>query len=181
MKFFSEETDYFLINTMKYHPNWYTSIKEGKMPLEIAFKKGEIIYSEGEFEMSMFRIIRGSVSIVANYGSDREMFLTSEREGEYFGHYELIEAIPRTATVLADSDVVLLKIMGDEFGSYFAEHNEDVMKILIQMSGRLREVGNSLHDIYSTIDRYLSEDKPTADKSFISKWAKILRIGKTIR
>ncbi len=148
------------------------------MPKVVEYKKGEIIYLEDSFEMAMYLIKKGVVSVIINYGKDTEMLLKNQTEGQYFGHLELIEAIPRSATIIAKEDVVLERIEGDEFGSYLSQHPEENMVILTQMSARLREIGNELHVVYHTIDEYISLDKESHDESFFDRLARIIKIGK---
>lgn len=151
------------------------------MPKIIEYKKGDVVYYEGSFDMAMFYIKKGSVSVIANYGEETEMVLVDQYSGQYFGHLELIEAIPRSATIKAKEDTVLERIEGDEFGSYLIEHPGEDMNILTQMSDRLRNIGNLLHEVYSTIDMYISEDKQNHDQSFFNRLAHIIKIGKGIR
>ena len=145
----------------------------------VEYKKGDIVYLEGSFEMAMYHIIKGSVLVYANYKKDSEMVLKEQKEGEYFGHLELIEAIPRSATIIANNDVILEKIDGDEFGSYLSNNPDEYMTILTQMSSRLREIGDSLHEVYLTIDEYLNEErKHKRDESFLNRLSKIIKISK---
>ncbi|MGN1190893.1 MAG: cyclic nucleotide-binding domain-containing protein [Candidatus Ornithospirochaeta sp.] len=148
------------------------------MPKVVEYKKGEIVYLEDSFEMAMYLIKKGAVSVIINYGKDTEMLLKNQTEGQYFGHLELIEAIPRSATIIAKEDVVLERIEGDEFGSYLSQHPEENMVILTQMSARLREIGNELHEVYHTIDEYISLDKESHDESFFDRLARIIKLGK---
>ena len=145
----------------------------------VEYKKDDIVYLEGSFEMAMYHIIKGSVLVYANYKKDSEMVLKEQKEGEYFGHLELIEAIPRSATIIANNDVILEKIDGDEFGSYLSNNPDEYMTILTQMSSRLREIGDSLHEVYLTIDEYLNEErKHKRDESFFNRLSKIIKISK---
>ena len=145
----------------------------------VEYKKGDIVYLEGSFEMAMYHIIKGSVLVYANYKKDSEMVLKEQKEGEYFGHLELIEAIPRSATIIANEDVILEKIDGDEFGLYRSNNPDEYMTILTQMSSRLREIGDSLHEVYLTIDEYLNEErKHKRDESFFNRLSKIIKISK---
>ncbi|MDY5930719.1 MAG: cyclic nucleotide-binding domain-containing protein [Candidatus Ornithospirochaeta sp.] len=150
------------------------------MPSILEFSKGDVIYREGSFEMAMYRIVKGRISVIADYGKESEMLFVKEKEGEYFGHLELIEAIPRSASVIADEDTVLERITGEEFGSYLAEHPEEGPLILMQMSARLREIGDQLHEVYLTIDEYISEDS-SHDESFFNRLARIIRLGRSAR
>ena len=54
------------------------------MPRIVEYKKGDIIYQEGSFEMAMYRITKGTVSVIANYGEETEMLLVDQTEGQYF-------------------------------------------------------------------------------------------------
>lgn len=150
------------------------------MPKIVEYRKGDIIYHEGSFEMAMYHIKKGAVSVFADYGKDSEMLLEDQTEGQYFGHLDLIEAIPRSATLIAKEDVVLEKILGEEFGSYLSHHPEENMVILTQMSARLREIGRELHEVYLTIDEYISEDKQSHDESFFNRLARIIKLGKRV-
>lgn len=145
----------------------------------VEYKKDDIVYLEGSFEMAMYHIIKGSVLVYANYKKDSEMVLKEQKEGEYFGHLELIEAIPRSATIIANEDVILEKIDGDEFGLYLSKNPDEYMTILTQMSSRLREIGDSLHEVYLTIDEYLNEERQhKRDESFFNRLSKIIKISK---
>ena len=144
----------------------------------VEFRKGDVIYREGNFEMAMYRIVKGAVSVFAWYGGDNETLLVEQGEGAYFGHLDLIEAIPRSATIVAKEDVILEKIEGDEFGSYLSGHPGEGMVILRQMSSRLRDIGDQLHAVYHTIDEYICEDNAGHDESFFSRLGRIIRLGK---
>ncbi|MDD7270339.1 MAG: cyclic nucleotide-binding domain-containing protein, partial [Spirochaetales bacterium] len=95
------------------------------MPTIVEYKKGDVVYREGSFEMAMYYIKKGIVNVFANYGKDSEMLLKEQIQGDYFGHLELIEAIPRSATIVAKEDVILEKIQGDEFGSFLSQNPEE--------------------------------------------------------
>ena len=148
------------------------------MPRIVEYKKGDIIYKEGSFEMAMYRITKGTVSVIANYGKETEMLFVDQTVGQYFGHLELIEAIPRSATIVAKSDTILERIEGDEFGTYLSEHPGEDMAILYQMSSRLRDIGDDLHEVYQTIDEYISQDKQKHDESFFNRLGRIIKLGK---
>ena len=148
------------------------------MPRIVEYKKGDIVYKEGSFEMAMYRVINGTVSVIANYGKETEMLFVDQTEGQYFGYLELIEAIPRSATIIAKSDTILERIEGDEFGTYLSEHPGEDMAILYQMSSRLRDIGDDLHEVYKTIDEYISQDKQKHDESFFNRLARIIKLGK---
>ena len=42
------------------------------------FSKGDIVYREGSFEMSMYRIISGKIAVYASYGEENETLLVEQ-------------------------------------------------------------------------------------------------------
>ena len=52
------------------------------------------------------------------------------------------------------------------------------MAIIYQMSSRLRDIGDDLHEVYKTIDEYISQDKQKRDESFFNRLARIIKLGK---
>lgn len=150
------------------------------MSEHVTIKKGTVISKFGDFEMEMYRIEKGIVSVYANYGEEDQMLLKEQVAGDYFGHLELIEAVPRTATTVAKEDCVLEKISGDEFGTYFTEHAEEHLQILLQMSARLRELGTQLEEVYDTIDKYLSnEGIVEEDEGIFARLSRIITFGRS--
>lgn len=82
---------------------------------ERVFGRGEAIVHEGESGASMFLVTQGSVSVTV--GPDRREVAVTEAGG-YFGEMSLLTGEPRTATVIARSDVRLLEISAEAFGTH---------------------------------------------------------------
>ena len=61
---------------------------------EVSFKKGDVIFREGEEGKFFYYIKSGKVGIYAAYGQDEGECLTSLDAGAYFGEMAVIEAIP---------------------------------------------------------------------------------------
>ena len=82
-------------------------------------KKGEAIITEGEIGDTMYLIKSGEVGIyttlvesegVSVIKTDQErLHLATLKEGDFFGEQALITKEPRSATVIASTDVQLLK------------------------------------------------------------------------
>lgn len=110
--------------------------------MEMRFEKGEVIFREGVYEACMYRLVEGTVGVYARYGKENETLLTekSAENKDYFGEIELLEAMPRTATVVAHSDVRAELITSASFGDFFENHPEQVYEIVRQLGRRLREV-----------------------------------------
>lgn len=129
------------------------------MAKETTFKKGEIIFKEGEWQMTMYSLVSGKVGIYSQYGTENEQLLTELSEGKLFGEMGLIEARPRSATAVALEDTVLVIIDGDNLSDIFKNEPEKVVSILINMTSRLRELSGQYVEACSTISEYVTSEK----------------------
>lgn len=71
---------------------------------------GETILTQGEQGDAFFVIVDGTVDVTPTDGVARQL-----GPGESFGEIALLREIPRTATVVATTDVELLELAGEEF------------------------------------------------------------------
>ena len=105
------------------------------------YKKGDVIFREGSFEMWMYVLKQGTVGIFANYGQPGEKLLTEVKgEGATFGEMGLIDSMRRSATAAALEDVEVCVISGENFGSYFGDDPEVPLGMMRYMSSRIREL-----------------------------------------
>ena len=74
------------------------------------FGPGETILTRGERGDAFFVIASGNVEVTPDDGSDRRL-----GPGEHFGEIALLRDLPRTATVVATTEVELLELPGEEF------------------------------------------------------------------
>jgi predicted MFS family arabinose efflux permease len=73
-------------------------------------RAGETIVTRGERGDRFFVIAEGTVEVAAEEGGARRL-----GPGEFFGEIALLRDVPRTATVVATTDVELLELPGEEF------------------------------------------------------------------
>ena len=84
---------------------------------KIAFKAGDVIYSVNDASHSVYLVHSGSVQIESKQG----MVLGVLNEGELFGEVGLITAEPRTVTVRAKTNAMLIKLDEPVFRAKMAE------------------------------------------------------------
>jgi small-conductance mechanosensitive channel len=90
------------------------------------YGSGETIVRQGEEGQSMFVVVSGSVSVVLEPSRDE---VARIGPGGYFGEMSLLTGEPRSATVLAKGDVVVVEIGADLFRRLGAAHPEAIEKI----------------------------------------------------
>ena len=103
---------------------------------------GTVLTEMGAPGNSFFFIIDGRVSVQTSVGSSDPL-----RPGDFFGEMSLLDGEPRSATVIATTDVRLLTVEHSHFWRLLDETPDLVRRILIVLSRRVRrleQVANSL-------------------------------------
>ncbi len=124
------------------------------------FKKGEVIFRQGDPGNCMYDILWGSVGVYAEYGTPNEKKLAELRPGDFFGEMGLLEQSPRSATVVAlENDTQVSVIMESDFRDYFAENPAKVFTIMQTLSQKLRRTTQDYLDVCRTVYETVEGEK----------------------
>ncbi len=105
------------------------------------YNKGDVIFCQGDAADSMFDIIRGSVGVYLDYGTEKEKKLTELPHDSFFGEMGMIDHAPRSATAVAlENRTQLLEITEGDLGALMREKPGRVLAIMRQLSTRLRDL-----------------------------------------
>lgn len=121
------------------------------------FEKGTVIFHEGKWEMWMYHIVSGKVSIYDAYGTENEKLLTELAPGKYFGELGLVEFRTRSATAVAAEDTECELIDSDALGRYLQHDTEKALEVWRNTSARIRELSKQYTDACDAIGEYLDE------------------------
>ena len=126
-----------------------------------------MIFKEGDLELCMYNICRGSVGIYANYGKEDEKLLVELKAGEkaFFGEMGMIEQEPRSATAVALEDTEVAVISSENFADYFKEQPEHIFYIMQNMSKRIRSLTNDYLDACRAVAEAVETEKSGKSKS----------------
>lgn len=126
------------------------------------YKKGDVIFRQGDAADSMFVITWGTVGIYVDYGTERERKLTELEGGAFFGEMGMIDHAPRSATAVAlEKYTQLQEITEDKLGELFKEQPAKVLAIMQQLSRRLRKLTNDyMGACKAAADAVELEEKP---------------------
>lgn len=150
---------------------------------EKTFKSGDIVFSQGDQGSSMYLVQSGAVQIYLPSSSKDAppVILKDLRTGEYFGELAIFDDKPRSASVRAMTDTVLLELTRDELGEHLGRSKTAAMTILAEMAERLRETNAMLSqtaakDVVKEFEENLSWSQRLADKvaELNGSWAFIL-------
>ena len=118
----------------------------------LTFNQNQIIFKQGDFESTMYDVVSGKVGIFSNYGTDEEKKLAEFGRDQVFGEIGMIAVYPRSATAVALEDGTVLAEIGEaDLNEYFKDKPEKLLKIMRQVSQRLRETTKNYVDACRTI------------------------------
>ncbi len=111
------------------------------------YKKGDIIFREGEPGRCMYNIHTGSVNIYAGYGTENEELLTTVGVGHFFGEMALVGETNRTATAVSNMDQTMVESMVlSDFEELYSKNPLKIRMTLKHMAERVRVLTNSYVD-----------------------------------
>ncbi len=138
---------------------------------EKALRSGDIVFSQGESGSSMYIVRSGAVQVYLP-SAEKDVppvVLKDIRTGEYFGELSLFDDKPRSASVRAVVDTILLELTREELAEHLSRSPRAAMTILSEMSERLRETNALLSqratkDVLREFEENLTWSQRLADK-----------------
>jgi len=108
--------------------------KLGKRMAERSFNEGDEITTEGKSGIGFFVIEEGNATV-----SRGGKIVRTLGPGEHFGEVALIDSGPRSATVVATTDLRCRGMSAWEFKPFVEDHPDVAWALLETLVGRLRE------------------------------------------
>ncbi len=109
---------------------------------EITFEEGQTIFKKGEIGHCMYVIYAGEVSIY-----DHETLLATFTKGDVFGELALLDSEPRSASAIAENDVLLFRIDQEDFYDLMEERNELLRSVLRILCQRIRNQNDKIRSL----------------------------------
>lgn len=103
----------------------------------VNLRSGEILFREGELGEHMYIVVSGNLEILKAPGTDNELILNRILQGEYIGEMSLVTGAPRTASVRAHGDVVLLSMSRAQLMDLLQTHPHLASTMVHVLSQRL--------------------------------------------
>jgi CRP/FNR family transcriptional regulator, cyclic AMP receptor protein len=130
----------------------------------------EVLFSLGDPGASMYVVVSGAVQIfLPASGTGARVVVKEARSGEYFGELSLFDDKPRSASVEASVDTVLLELRREVFAHYLERVPRAALAVLAEMAERLRETNTLLSqraakDVVKEIEENLTWGQRLADR-----------------
>lgn len=131
---------------LRKHP-MFSSVRDAKK-LEVLLEdsastersvgQDEVILRQGELGDSVYVIGSGSVEAILDPGAGAPISLAVLGRGEVFGEIALIERRPRSATVRAKEQSLVLELHGPPFRELMDDHPDIELRLLLKIRERLQ-------------------------------------------
>ncbi|HLC19207.1 MAG TPA: cyclic nucleotide-binding domain-containing protein [Thermodesulfobacteriota bacterium] len=119
------------------------------------FKVGETIFKESEDGQSIYIIKSGEVK-ACKVAPDGELFtLTIMKDGDIFGEMSFLDGRPRSATIIAISNVETYLIERKDFESIVDEHPRIIYKLMRNIVFTIHSIVRGMNARYIEMINYM--------------------------
>ena len=141
-----------------------------------SYPKNTIVINQGDISNSLHVIVSGKVRVFLSNEDGKEIILNTHGPGESFGEMALLDARPRSASIITTEASKLAIISKADFEAFLKEHPQTMLKILQQAFSRLRALTETvsslaLLDVYGRVARLLLQSAEDVDGVKIVKQA----------
>jgi signal transduction histidine kinase len=133
------------------------ALLEDSASTERILGRAEVVLRQGATGDSVFVVGSGSTEAFLEAGDGSELSLSVMRAGDVFGEMAFLERQPRSATVRAIEPSVVLEIHGTQFRDLMDDHPDIEFRLLLKMSGRLRQLNETLQEFRATLERRVED------------------------
>jgi CRP-like cAMP-binding protein len=117
----------------------------------VAHPKGGVIFREGDSGTDLFIVTRGTASAYIHQATGRDIRLVTFAPGTVFGELAILDAGPRSASIIADDDFVAYALSQAQFAVLSREAPAIAIKLLAnlgrELSGRLRRADGMINEL----------------------------------
>lgn len=105
----------------------------------VKYDQNEVIIKAGDITTDFYVVLSGKLQVVLKERPEGKLVVLAYLNGgDFFGELSMIDAEPRSADVIADSDSCVLSITGGDFREFVRNNVEITFFILKNLATRLR-------------------------------------------
>ena len=153
-------------------------IQDGSLPFRVLAPKA-IVCREGEYTADFFVVLSGMVGVYKQTEAGPK-YLTSLAGGSWFGEMSCMSSAPRAATVIAESESVVLSVPRHTFMRLYSDKGSAGFKKTIDEQYRDRALTNHLANVSlfrGLRDRVLKQIADVAELVVVEKGVNIVKEG----
>jgi anti-anti-sigma regulatory factor len=117
----------------------------------VVYQPGKVVFREGDAGKELFITVKGAASAFLKQASGADIRLVTFATGTVFGELAILDAGKRSATVVAEGELVCYLLAEKDFASLSAREPEVAIKLLAnlgrQLSHRLRAANRTIEQL----------------------------------
>ncbi|MBQ7613981.1 MAG: cyclic nucleotide-binding domain-containing protein [Butyrivibrio sp.] len=133
----------------------------------LTFPAESLILKEGDRNVDMYKIIQGQAEMYVGYGTDKESLLGIAGPDSCFGELGLLLGTPSIYTVIAYTDVSVLRVTSDRIASFVKENQTSTLQIMRNMAETMSVMQHQIMDLSEEINTL--KNKEENDNSELEK------------
>ncbi len=120
-----------------------------------SFKIGETVFSESESGKSIYILKKGEVKACKTQPNGELLTLTLMKDGDIFGEMSFLDGRPRSATIVAISDLDTYTMEKDDFETLVEKHPRAVYKVLKNIIFTIHAIVKGMNTRYMEMMTYM--------------------------
>jgi CRP/FNR family cyclic AMP-dependent transcriptional regulator len=112
------------------------------------FRRGEVLFHEGDPGDSLFIVVSGSVKVVLPSDQGEEAILATLGPGDSLGELSLLDGVPRSASAIAIEPVEALMLPRQQFLALLATDSSLRAAVLGHLAAELRRLTTHVADLH---------------------------------
>jgi sulfate permease, SulP family len=117
----------------------------------VTHPQGGVIFRQGDSGTDLFFVTRGTAGAYIHQPSGRNIRLATFASGTVFGELAILDAGPRSASIIADDDFASYALSRAQFATLSIEAPAIAIKLLAnlgrELSGRLRRANRMIDEL----------------------------------
>lgn len=127
----------------------------------IQVKEGMTVLAEGELNFDMYKIVKGNAEVYMGYGTENETLIGILGPQSCFGELGMLLEKPAIYTVIAYSDLLLLRITKGEMGDFVQQNHKNIMDIMQRMAQTMMTMRTQIDMLISDLNAGTKPDDVT--------------------
>jgi CRP-like cAMP-binding protein len=124
------------------------------------YPKGSFVVTKNDTATTMFVLVAGRVKVSVASPEGKELALSYLEAPSYFGEMGVVDGSPRSADVIATTDIEVLTVEGKDLATVFRVQPQLAISLVTTLSRRLRELiarleGMAFHDATHRVMRVM--------------------------
>jgi len=115
--------------------------------VQIQLRRGEVLYTQGEYGDALYLIVSGVIKIVREDGGDRQHVLFLLGPGETCGEADVFGSAPRSSSAVAVTEATVFELSISDLMPFLTHSPDLALFFLHQLSSRMEHAARALSDL----------------------------------